>query len=297
MHRRVTDDPERFARTPVARVAGAAAMAVLVIAGSACSSRTSVADDRGDTVAGPSTSRADSVDVIDVSIVAEHPHDPEAFTQGLEFIDADRLVESTGRRGESDVRFVDAVSGRVGPAVALDDDLFGEGVTVGPEGIVQLTWTSGRVFRRDPDTLAVIGEWSIETEGWGVAWDEGRDHYVTSDGTSSLRFRDAVNFDETGRVEVTEGGRPVTGLNELEIVDGALYANVWRENRILRIDPGSGEVTGVIDASPLATLAGLGSGEVDVLNGVAHRPGDPPTRLWITGKDWPTMFVVDLIES
>lgn len=236
------------------------------------------------------------VEQYSVTVVAEYPHDPDAFTQGLAFSEDGRLFESVGGRGESDVREVDPTSGQVIETAPLAADVFGEGLTVGPDGLVQLTWTSDQAFLRDRDTLAVAKVWPIGGEGWGVAWDDDRGSYITSDGSAVLTFRDRSEFRAQSETEVTLNGEPVEMLNELEMVDGVLYANVWKDDRVLRIDPGTGAVTAEIDAGALLDAAEVTSDQA-VLNGIAHRPGDPPNRLWLTGKDWPTMFVVDLAAS
>ncbi len=231
---------------------------------------------------------------LDFEVVDRHPHDRSAFTQGLLFVDADTIAESTGLYGQSEVRLVDPVTGEVRLRRALRSDLFGEGLTMLPDGeLVQLTWKEGVALRWDPEDLRPAGETSYEGEGWGLAWDPEAEVLLSTDGSERISRRLPDTFEVASVVTVRRDGRPVSKLNELEWVDGVLWANVWETSELLRIDPQTGDVTGVVDLSPIDP--GLGDPNA-VLNGIAHRPGDPADRLWVTGKNWPEMFVIDLVE-
>jgi glutaminyl-peptide cyclotransferase len=230
-------------------------------------------------------------------VLEEIPHDPEAFTQGLELVDG-VLYEGTGLEGESTIRAVDPDTGEVERSSDLPADLFGEGITVADDTIWQLTWQDGVAIRRDRATLAERGRAQYDGEGWGLCHDPAADRLIMSDGTDTLTYRDVTTFAPEGEVRVRDGDEPVTKLNELECVpdqDGRVqvYANVWQTDRIVRIDPGTGRVTATVD------LAGLLPEEdragTDVLNGIAAIPGTD--EFLVTGKLWPTMFRVRFVTS
>lgn len=224
-----------------------------------------------------------------VQVVGTLPHDPAAFTQGLEFA-GDTLYEGTGLEGRSSLR-----AGPAGqPPVARVDlpaPLFGEGITVTGPTVWQLTWHDGIAIERDARTLAELRRVSYDGEGWGLCHDGGR--LVMSDGSDRLTFRDPATFAVTGEVTVHEGDRTFADLNELECAGGAVYANVWQTDTILRIDPATGEVTGSITASGLLTP--VQAAGADVLNGIAAIPGTD--QFLITGKLWPTMFRVKFVPA
>lgn len=230
-----------------------------------------------------------SYEELRVEVVREIPHARDAFTQGLLFHDG-ALYESTGRVGQSSVREVDPQTGEVRRRREVPD-VFGEGLALVGDLLFQLTWQDGRalVYRRGD--FEPVREHEYSGEGWGLCWDGQR--LVMSDGSEMLTFRRPDDFDVIGVVRVTDRGRPLRRLNELECVDGAVYANVWTTDRIVRIDPTSGRVTASIDASGLLSdEERLG---VDVLNGIAWLPDR--RRLLITGKLWPKMFEVDLVPA
>lgn len=221
-------------------------------------------------------------------IVRSHPHDPAAFTQGLHLVDGE-LFEGTGLHGESTLRRVDLRSGRVLQRIAIEPQYFGEGIAVVGDRIVQLTWRSGVGFVYDRSTFERQRTFTYSGEGWGLTYDGRR--LIMSDGTDTLRFWDPETLAETGRVRVRDGNLPVPQLNELEFVDGVVYANVWPTDRVARIDPDTGQVTGWLDFSSLLTPTERARG-VDVLNGLAY---DPATgHLLVTGKLWPWIFEVAL---
>jgi len=224
-------------------------------------------------------------------IVGRWAHDPKAFTQGLVW-SADGLYESTGGYGASDLRLVRLAADPAPPLLRrpLAAGYFGEGLALVGERLVQLTWRERKAFVYDRATLRPIAEFSYDTEGWGLCFDG--DALIMSDGSDRLFVRDPASFALRRSVPVTLEGRPVAALNELECVGDRVYANRWRTDEILRIDPRSGRVDAVIDARPLSAEVGRG---VDVLNGIAHRPG--AATLYLTGKLWPTVFEVKLLDA
>jgi glutamine cyclotransferase len=224
-------------------------------------------------------------------IIRSYPHDPEAFTQGLAWHDG-RLFESTGRYGRSSLREVELATGRVLRRAALDPGLFGEGIAVVGDRIVQLTWQDRQAFARDRDTFALRVTFAYPGEGWGLTWDGRR--LIMSDGSATLYFRDPETFAELGRIEVTDAGAPVTRLNELEMIGNEVWANIWGSERIARIDPASGRVTGWIDLEGLTPAAAPGH-PIDVLNGIAWDAADK--RLFVTGKLWPRLFAIRLVPA
>ena len=229
------------------------------------------------------------VERLTLAVISRVPHDTEAFTEGFTFSEDGRLFESLGLDGRSSVREIDPATGAVVRESALPSDQFGEGLAIANDELTQLTWKSGVVHRWSLDDLESIGQTSFTGEGWGLTYDGRR--FVQSDGSGTLSLRDPSTFDPpSSTLHVTLGGRAVDELNELEYVDGVIWANVWHSDEILRIDPTTGKVTGVLDASSLWTPPERTSEMT--LNGIAHRPGDPPDRLWLTGKNWPEMFEV-----
>lgn len=234
---------------------------------------------------------AHRVEHLRVKVLKTFSHDPQAFTQGLEMA-GDTLYEGTGISGRSSVR-----AGPLGkkPTVrtALPAPLFGEGVTVLGRTLWQLTWRNRTAIERDARTLAELRRIPYRDDGWGVCLERTRHRLVTSDGSSRLTFRDPRTLAKTGEVAVTEGGRPVTELNELECVGAAVYANVLFTDRIVRIDPVTGAVTASIDASGLLRDDELVPGST--LNGIAAVPGTH--QFLITGKFWPRIFRVALVPA
>jgi glutaminyl-peptide cyclotransferase len=222
-----------------------------------------------------------------LEVLATYPHDPDAFTQGLELHDG-LLYESTGRYGRSDVRITEVKTGQVRLRVGLPEDTFGEGLTVVGDTVWQLTWREGVAFVRDRDTLAERDRIRYDGEGWGLCYDHGGGRLVMSDGSDRLTFRDPRSFEVLGAVEVRLHDQPLRMLNELECLDGAVWANVWLTADIVRIDLSTGAVTAVVDASGL--LPPEQAADADVLNGIAAVPGTD--TFLITGKLWPTVFLV-----
>jgi len=218
--------------------------------------------------------------------IAEYPHDRGAYTEGL-FIDRGELWESTGEVGRSSVRQVDLASGRVLRQVAVPRPYFGEGIVPWRDQILSLTWQHERGFRWSRAGLKRLATFRYPGEGWALTSDGHA--LIMSDGTPELRFIDPAGFKELGRVRVTANGQPVPRLNELEYVNGEVLANVWLTDLIVRIDPASGVVKGVIDLSDLHAKAGT-SGTDDVANGIAW--DGVAKKLYVTGKRWPVLFEV-----
>ncbi len=228
-----------------------------------------------------------------VEILERRPHDPDAFTQGLEMADG-ALYESTGLYGRSSLRRVDPATGAVTAEAAVADDLFAEGLTVVDDRIVQLTWKAGRALVYDRTTLGLVGEFAYEGEGWGLCRSGGE--LVMSDGSDRLARRDPESFELIGTVAVASAGVAVDRLNELECLDGLVIANVWQTSELLVIDIADGRVAAVIDGQPLIddVVTAADPGAIDVLNGVAAL--DDGTFL-MTGKLWPLMYRVRVVEA
>lgn len=221
-------------------------------------------------------------------LLGSWPHDPEAFTQGLFWLDG-HLWESTGHVGRSTVRKVRLEDGAVLQSVSIPAGLFGEGIAPWGDEIVSLTWRDGAGFRWDRASLTLNSRFAYPGEGWGLT-QNGRE-LIMSDGTSELRVLDPETFEERRRIRVTAAGRPVARLNELEWVRGEIFANVWLTGLIVRIDPETGKVTGIVDLRPLAAETTRGDPD-HVLNGIAYdAAGD---RLFVTGKNWPRLYRIEL---
>ena len=225
---------------------------------------------------------------IEYRIAAEYPHDAGAFTQGLVH-DGGTLYESTGLRGRSSLRKVELATGRVVRKRQLSDRLFGEGLALVGDELYQLTWTAGRAFVMRLKDFSLVREYRYTGEGWGLAYDGAR--LVMSDGSATLRFRDPVTFRVEREMVVRDGARSVGALNELEFVDGSVYANVWRSDRVARIDASNGAVTGWLDLAPIAERERRAA-EVDVANGLAW----DGSTLYVTGKLWRSVYGLELLR-
>jgi glutaminyl-peptide cyclotransferase len=221
-------------------------------------------------------------------VVRSYPHDRGAFTQGL-FIRNGFFYEGTGMIGQSGIRKVKIETGEVVQARPLAAPYFGEGIVEWKGSILQLTWQHGIGFVYNADTFAQTRTFEYKGEGWGLTHDGAR--LIMSDGTAQLRFLDAATLKETSRVTVRDARGPVEKLNELEYINGEIYANVWGTDRIARIAPGDGKVTGWVDLTGL--LSASERANADVLNGIAYdAAGD---RLFVTGKWWPRVFEIKLV--
>lgn len=230
-----------------------------------------------------------AVEQLVVQVMDSFPHDESAFTQGLELYEG-TFIESTGLYGESELRRVDPATGEVQQSVPIPAEFFAEGVTRVGDRLVQLTWQENTAFYWDLETFERVQDVGYSGEGWGLCFDG--DRLVMTDGTPVLIFRDPATFDEIGRTPVTLDGEAVFNLNEVECVDGVVWANIWQTDLIVRIDPTSGQVTGVVDA---AALDSPDEPNGAVLNGIAW---DEATRsFYVTGKFWPTMYRVEFVPA
>ncbi len=236
----------------------------------------------------PVSAPADSKERIPVwsaRVVHTYPHDPEAFTQGLEY-SGGYLYESTGRQGQSTLRKEVLESGKAVRTIPLPAQDFGEGLTIFRGRIYQLTWLSKKGYIYDLQSLRPVGEFSYEWEGWGLAHDESS--LIVSDGSNRLRFLDPASWKVTRTIEVYANGEAVPNLNELEYIDGQIFANIWHARKIAKIDPHSGQVLAWIDLSELA--AKEENAEENVLNGIAYDPATKKT--FVTGKNWAHLFEI-----
>ena len=221
------------------------------------------------------------------TVIRSFPHDSGAFTQGLLYADGE-FFESTGLEGESSVRRVEVATGRVLQRRAVDAQYFGEGLALVGDVLIQLTWQRHTAFVYDRRTFALRRTFSYKTEGWGLTYDrEGG--LVLSDGSDRLFFLDPRTYAVLKTLRVTDAGRPVTHLNELEWIEGEIWANVWQTDRIARIAPSTGFVTGWVDLTALWPQAQRRP-PADVLNGIAYdRAG---RRVFVTGKKWPKVYQI-----
>ena len=234
-----------------------------------------------------------AVEELSVEVLETYDHDADSFTQGLELREHPEfgpvLYESAGLYSESDVRITDPATGKVLASQDLPAEQFAEGLTLTDADLWQITWQEGIAHRRDPVSLDIVESVAYEGEGWGICYDGER--LVMSDGSSTLTFRDPVTFEETGTVEVALDGEPVHQINELECVDGQVWANLWQTDQIVRIDPATGEVGAVVDAAGL--LSEEQAGGADVLNGIAA--AEEEGTFYLTGKHWPKLFLVKFV--
>jgi glutamine cyclotransferase len=224
-------------------------------------------------------------------VAKTYPHDRRCFTQGLVYEDG-FLYEGTGLHGQSALFKRDLETGKIVKTLRLPDKYFGEGITVFGDHLIQLTWQSGVGFVYQKDTFTPLREFKYPGEGWGLTHDGQR--LILSDGTATLRFLDPNTYAETGRLEVRDQGRLVQSINELEYIDGSVYANIWPTDQIVIIDPKTGRVTGWIDLSGLYTPPAAEQ-EDSVLNGIAYLP--QTRRLLVTGKLWPGMYEIELLSE
>ena len=235
-------------------------------------------------------SRAGGVPEYGYTVVHAYPHDRYAFTQGLLYLNG-FLYESTGLYNQSSIRKARLETGEVLQKREIPEAYFGEGIVNWRDHLIEITWTTQAGFVYDLASFGLEREFQYAGEGWGLTQDGKR--IIMSDGTSQLRFWDPQSLRETGRITVTADGAPVKNLNELEWVNGEIYANVWQTDRIARIDPVSGKVAGWIDCTGLLAAADR-TGQEDVLNGIAY---DAKTgRLFVTGKNWPKLFEIRLVK-
>jgi len=222
----------------------------------------------------------------DITVLKTYPHDPGAFTEGLLYKDG-FLYESTGLERHSSIRKVRLQTGKVVQQRDLDPRYFGEGIVIWNNRLIELTYKSEIGFIYDLRTFAPISSFHYAGEGWALTQDGT--HLFMSDGSSDLRVLDPDSLQQTGHIQVTCDGHPVRFLNELEWVDGEIYANIWLSSIIARIDPATGQVVGLLDLSALAARVGVGR-TVDVLNGIAYDARGK--QLFVTGKFWPSVYQI-----
>jgi glutamine cyclotransferase len=264
-------------------VRAARALGPLALAAAAVAGWFALAGDHRRSAAAPAPP---VIEQLRVRVLAVFPHDRRAYTQGLLWENGG-FVESSGLYGQSFVRRWRPDQPRPLVEERLAGDVFGEGLAAMGERLIQITWREGVAFYRDRVTLAEIDRRTYDGEGWGLCWDGSR--LIMSDGSATLTLRDGETFAPLDTVVVRAGAAPVRQLNELECVDGAVYANLYGSDRIARIDPASGQVSAWIDASGLLTDAEIAGG-AEVLNGIAYNP-DTAT-FYLTGKRWPRLFEV-----
>jgi len=239
----------------------------------------------------PSKENKPEVDALKInySIRSVWPHDTEAFTQGL-VIHKGQLYESTGQKGTSWIGLVDVATGKLDKKVILDNRYFGEGIDIINNKVYQLTWQDHTGFVYNLKDFKKIKEWTYKSEGWGLT-NDGTD-IIMSDGTNQLHFLDTASLEIQKSISVTDEQGPVKNLNELEYVDGYVYANVWQTNLIVKIDPASGKVVGRLDLTQLYKDARNANPQMDVLNGIAWHP--ETQSLLVTGKQWPHIYILKI---
>lgn len=234
----------------------------------------------------PGAAWAQRAPIQSYEVVASFPHDPGAFTQGLLFQDG-VLYESTGLHGRSSIRKVDPATGKVLMKRDLEARYFGEGIVAWKDRLLEITWQDGLGFIYDLKTFEPKSTFTYRGEGWGLTHDGVR--IIMSDGTADLRFLDPETLKETGRVRVTDGGGEVFNINEIEWVEGEVWANIWQTDWIARIDPKTGKVKAWVDLTGLLPAADR-TGAEDVLNGIAYDAKGK--RVLVTGKLWPKLFEI-----
>jgi glutaminyl-peptide cyclotransferase len=226
--------------------------------------------------------------VFGYKVVRTYPHDTDAYTQGLVYQDG-FLYEGTGLNGRSGIRRVNLATGKVLQKLDLDAQYFGEGITLWRDKLIQLTWQSRIGFVYDRKSFRLLDTFVYRTEGWGLTHDGKR--LIQSDGTATLYFLDPQTLKETGQIQVTDRGQPVTNLNELEYIRGEIWANVWQSFRIARIAPATGQVTAWVDLNGILSASDQSS-HVEVLNGIAYDAA--LGRIFVTGKLWPKLFEIQV---
>lgn len=226
------------------------------------------------------------------NIVNTYPHDPSAFTEGLTY-SGGYLYESTGLNGQSSLRRVDLTTGDVLQQVTLPSQYFGEGIAIVNNTIIQLTYQTHIGFIYDKNTFALLGNFSYSTEGWGLTYDGKQ--LIMSDGTDYLTFLNPLTFQPTGQVQVHDGNTTIENINELEYINGSVFANIWLTNNIAIINPTTGQVTGWINLTGLPAAVAVNSNPNAVLNGIAYDQQNH--RLFVTGKDWQSLYQINLVTD
>ena len=224
-------------------------------------------------------------------VVTSYPHDPDSFTQGLEF-EKGQLYEGTGQYAESRLLQVDLATGKILREHKLDVEFFGEGITILGDRVYQLTWQNKKGFVYDLATFKELRDFTYKMEGWGLT-NDGKE-LIMSDGSSWLYFLDPETLKVTRQIEVVDRGRPIKNLNELEWVGGSVLANIWMTNELVQIDPGSGKVISQVDLTGLLPAAEH-TDHTDVLNGIAW--DEAAAKLYVTGKYWPKLYEIKLVPA
>lgn len=262
----------------------------------ACKNRTETNETTAPADSSSNSATGSAPAVISYQIVNEFPHDPAAFTEGLQFVDG-YLYESTGQYGKSDLRKTDLKTGKVLQQHKLDNRYFGEGIAVLNDKIYQLTYREKTGFIYDKATLKQLGTFSFSAnEGWGMTTDGT--HLVYSDGSDIIYFIDPATFKEVKHISVTDQYGKVSNINELEFINGSIYANQWQANNILKIDPATGKVIGQADLQSLRSRTGIpepdpnNENAPEVMNGIAYDAQN--NRIFITGKNWPKLIEIKL---
>ncbi len=231
------------------------------------------------------------IPVYTYKVINTYPHDRNAFTQGL-FFENGFMYEGTGLNKRSTLRKVEFETGNVVQLYEMPEQYFGEGITIYEDRIIQLTWQAREGFVYDKESFELLRNFDYPTEGWGITHDG--EQLIMSDGTANLYLLDPETFIETGRIQVSDADGPVSRLNELEYINGEIYANIWQSERIARISPNTGEVVGWIDLQGLLSPEDKAE-KVDVLNGIAY--DEVGERLFVTGKLWPKLFEIVIVAS
>jgi glutamine cyclotransferase len=239
----------------------------------------------------PLSQAADAIPVYSYQVVNTWPHDAEAYTQGLVFRDGS-LFESTGLRGASSLRRVELKTGKVKKKLDVARPFFAEGMTIFHDKIFQLTWQEQKGFVYDLKKFRPAGEFAYEGEGWGLT-NDGHS-LILSDGTNRIRFLDPVTFQVQRTISVYDNGQPLTEINELEYIKGEIYANIWKTDRIVRIDPNTGKINAWIDMTGLHHWGDQNISE-NCLNGIAYDAEND--RIFVTGKRWPELFEIRLVKK
>lgn len=231
-----------------------------------------------------------NIPILQYEIIDDFPHDPEAFTQGLVWEDG-FLYEGTGLYGQSSLRKVEPETGIIFYQRNLPENFFGEGITIFKDRIYQLTWKGQTGFIYDVETFQLLETFSYDYEGWGITHDG--EYLIISDGTHVLRFLDPFTLEEIKQIEVYERQSSIDQINELEFIQGYIYANIWQTDKIAIIEPESGEISSWLDLSSIKDLLDSNQ-KIDVLNGIAYDSNN--NELFITGKLWPKMFKIKIID-
>lgn len=241
--------------------------------------------------AAESASRPETIPTYSYKIKNSWPHDKRAYTQGLIFLDG-ILWESTGQYGSSSLRKVELKTGKVLKQISVPQKYFAEGMTVFNNRVFQLTWQEHKGFIYDPVTFQIQGEFTYTGEGWGLTHDG--ESLIMSDGTNQIRFLDPATLQTKRTISVFDAGEPIEQLNELEYINGEIYANVYQTDSIVRVDPKSGKILGRIDLTGLLKTKER-TGEEDVLNGIAY--DETGKRIFVTGKMWPKLFEIEIVKK